>query len=59
MDETAPLPPIPPVPPLRRRLGRRALVAAAVAVAVVTVGGAVALASAGYDEEPEAGPATG
>jgi hypothetical protein len=56
MDETAPLPPIPPVPPRRRRLGRRALAAAGIAVAVLTVGGAVALA-AGGDDDPPAGPA--
>jgi len=59
MEETAHLPPVPPVPPPRWRFGRRALVAAAVSVAVVTVGGAVALASAGHDEDPEAGQATG
>jgi len=56
MDETAPIPPIPPVPPPRRRLGPRALVAAGIAVAVVTVGGAVALAAGGGDD-PQAGPA--
>ena len=61
MDETAPLPPIPPVAPPRRRLGRRALVAAGIAVAVVTVGGAVALAAGGDDPEadPAAQPAAG
>jgi hypothetical protein len=61
MDETAPLPPIPPIPPPRRRLGRRALVAAGIAVAVVTVGGAVALAAGGDDPQadPAAQPAPG
>jgi hypothetical protein len=56
MDETAPIPPAPPIPPPGRRLGRRALVAAGIAVAVVTVGGAVALAAGGEDD-PQAGAA--